>query len=47
MISTHHPIVDMLAGGTNYFATYNITEEWTMRGQSAVMSYWPASYSSC
>jgi ubiquinone/menaquinone biosynthesis C-methylase UbiE len=39
--STHHPFMDHeLSGGANYFATYNITEEWTKRGQTAVMSFW-------
>jgi hypothetical protein len=28
------------AGGTGYFATYNITEEWINGGQSALMSFW-------
>ena len=33
----HHP---GLAGRrTDYFATYNWTEEWTMGGQSALMSF--------
>ena len=41
IVSTHHPFMDHeLAGGTSYFATYNITEEWTKRGQTAVMSFW-------
>jgi hypothetical protein len=25
---------------TDYFATYNWTEEWTMGGQTALMSFW-------
>lgn len=41
IISTHHPFMDHdLAGGSDYFATYNITEEWTKGGQTAVLSFW-------
>jgi SAM-dependent methyltransferase len=41
IISTHHPFMDhALADGTDYFATYNITEEWSKGGQSAVTSFW-------
>jgi len=41
IISTHHPFMDhALAGGTDYFATCNITEEWTKGGRSAMMSFW-------
>jgi SAM-dependent methyltransferase len=40
IISTHHPFMDhALAGGSDYFATYNITEEWTKGGRSALMSF--------
>ena len=41
IVSTHHPFMDhALGSGDDYFATYNITEEWTKRGQTAVMSFW-------
>jgi ubiquinone/menaquinone biosynthesis C-methylase UbiE len=41
IISTHHPFMDHdLAGGSDYFATYNITEEWAKGGQTAVLSFW-------
>jgi ubiquinone/menaquinone biosynthesis C-methylase UbiE len=41
IISTHHPFMDhALAGGSDYFATYNITEEWTKGGRSTLMSFW-------
>jgi SAM-dependent methyltransferase len=41
VISTHHPFMDHpLAGGTDYFATYDFTEEWTKGGQTAQMRFW-------
>jgi SAM-dependent methyltransferase len=41
VISTHHPFMDHpLAGGPDYFATYDFTEEWTKGGQSALMRFW-------
>jgi SAM-dependent methyltransferase len=41
VISTHHPFMDHpLAGGPDYFATYDFTEEWTKGGQSAAMRFW-------
>ena len=41
IVSTHHPFMDhTLAGGEDYFATYQITEEWTKSGQTALMSFW-------
>jgi ubiquinone/menaquinone biosynthesis C-methylase UbiE len=41
IMSTHHPFMDHdLAGGSDYFATYSITEEWTKGGQTAVLSFW-------
>jgi hypothetical protein len=35
---THHP--GLIGHKTDYFATYNWTEEWTMGGQSTLMSFW-------
>lgn len=45
IVSVDHPfaifLMDRLAGGkTSYFQTRNRTEEWTMGGQSAQMSFW-------
>jgi SAM-dependent methyltransferase len=35
-----HAIQRLDGRRTNYFETYNWTEEWTMGGQTAVMSFW-------
>jgi SAM-dependent methyltransferase len=45
IVAVDHPFavqaVELLAGRrTTYLATYNWTEEWTMRGQTALMSFW-------
>jgi SAM-dependent methyltransferase len=41
VISTHHPFMDHpLAGGPDYFATYDFTEEWTKGGQTVLMRFW-------
>ena len=45
IVSVDHPFainaIHRLAGRkTDYFATYNWTEEWTMGGQTALMSFW-------
>ncbi|MDH6130042.1 class I SAM-dependent methyltransferase [Kitasatospora sp. GP82] len=45
IVSVDHPFaihgIHRLAGRkTNYYATYNWTEEWTMGGQAAPMSFW-------
>jgi SAM-dependent methyltransferase len=45
IVSVDHPFaihgMDYVAGRkTDYFATYNWTEEWTMDGQTARMSFW-------
>jgi SAM-dependent methyltransferase len=45
IVAVDHPfaihLMHRLAGrGTDYSATYNWTEEWTMAGQTAVMSFW-------
>jgi SAM-dependent methyltransferase len=41
VISTHHPFMDhLLAGGPDYFATYDFTEEWTKGGQTMLMRFW-------
>ena len=41
VISTHHPFMDhTLAGGPDYFATYEFSEEWTKGGQSVAMRFW-------
>ena len=29
-----------LAGGPDYFATYDFTEEWTKGGQTVLMRFW-------
>jgi len=45
IVAVDHPFaihgIQRLAGRrTNYFATYSWTEEWTMGGQTALMSFW-------
>jgi len=41
VISTHHPFMDQPSPGQDdYFATYEITEEWAMNGQTALMRFW-------
>jgi SAM-dependent methyltransferase len=45
IVAVDHPFaihgIQRLAGRrTNYFETYNWTEEWTMGGQTVVMSFW-------
>jgi SAM-dependent methyltransferase len=41
VISTHHPFMDHPnPGQPDYFATYEIAEEWTMNGQTALMRFW-------
>lgn len=41
VISTHHPFMDhQVADGTDYFATYDFTEEWTKGGQTVLMRFW-------
>jgi len=41
VISTHHPFMDhALAGGPDYFATYDFTEEWAKGGQAMLMRFW-------
>jgi SAM-dependent methyltransferase len=41
VISTHHPFMDhTLAGGSNYFATYDFTETWERGGQRVQMRFW-------
>jgi SAM-dependent methyltransferase len=45
IVSVDHPFaihgIHRMAGrGTNYFATYNWTEEWTLGGQTVPMSFW-------
>jgi SAM-dependent methyltransferase len=41
VISTHHPFMDhALAGGPDYFATYDFTEQWTKGGQTVLMRFW-------
>ena len=45
IVSVDHPFVTFLADreagrDPDYFATYNWTEEWTMGGQTALMSFW-------
>lgn len=41
MISTHHPFMDhLVARGTNYFATYDFTEEWQVGRHTAKMRFW-------
>jgi len=39
--STHHPFMDhLLAANSNYFATYEITEEWEHGGRTVMMRFW-------
>jgi SAM-dependent methyltransferase len=41
VISTHHPFMDhVLARGTDYFATYDFSEEWSKGGQTMTMRFW-------
>ncbi len=41
VISTHHPFMDhLLAGGSDYFATYDFTEEWTRGERTVTMRFW-------
>jgi SAM-dependent methyltransferase len=41
VISTHHPFMDhALAGGTNYFATYDFSEQWSKDGHTMRMRFW-------
>lgn len=41
VISTHHPFMDhTLAGGSNYFATYDFTETWQRGDQRVQMRFW-------
>jgi SAM-dependent methyltransferase len=45
IVAVDHPFaihsLELLAGRrTDYFATYNWTEEWNMGGQTALMSFW-------
>jgi SAM-dependent methyltransferase len=41
VISTHHPFMDhALAGGTDYFATYEFVDEWEKGGQAMSMRFW-------
>lgn len=39
--STHHPFMDHAhSGGDDYFATYRITEEWSVGDQQVTMQFW-------
>jgi len=45
IVSVDHPFAINLmhrqaGSGSDYFATYNWTEEWTMDGQTAQLSFW-------
>jgi SAM-dependent methyltransferase len=41
VISTHHPFMDhALAGGPNYFATYDFTETWQRGDHHVRMRFW-------
>jgi SAM-dependent methyltransferase len=41
VISTHHPFMDHAsAGGGDYFATYEIEEEWTKAGERMAVRFW-------
>lgn len=41
VISTHHPFMDhTLADGEDYFATYQLNEEWELGGRVASMRFW-------
>jgi SAM-dependent methyltransferase len=41
VISTHHPFMDhALAGGSDYFATYDFTETWQRGGRRVQMRFW-------
>lgn len=41
VISTHHPFMDhAVAGGEDYFATYDFTEDWERGGETVRMRFW-------
>lgn len=41
VISTHHPFMDhALAGGSDYFATYDFSEDWHSGEQAVQMRFW-------
>lgn len=41
VFSTHHPAMDhAAAGGSDYFATYPFTEEWTLEEHTVTMRFW-------
>ncbi|WNV76526.1 methyltransferase domain-containing protein [Geodermatophilus sp. DSM 44513] len=41
VVSTHHPFMDhALAGGRDYFATYDFTDEWRRGGRTMRMRFW-------
>jgi SAM-dependent methyltransferase len=41
VISTHHPFMDhALAGGSDYFATYDFTDTWQRGGRRVQMRFW-------
>jgi SAM-dependent methyltransferase len=41
VISTHHPFMDHApAGGGDYFATYEISEEWSKQGERMTVRFW-------
>lgn len=41
VISTHHPLMDhRAAGGRDYFAIYQWTQEWLKAGQVTTMRFW-------
>jgi len=41
IVSTHHPFMDhVLSGEDDYFATYLITDEWTLGDEQVTMQFW-------
>jgi SAM-dependent methyltransferase len=41
VVSTHHPFMDhRMSGHDDYFATYQLTEQWTKHGHTATMRFW-------
>ena len=40
IVSVDHPVIGLVQGNGDYFATYKRSEEWTFGGHTALMSFW-------
>ncbi|WP_422804742.1 class I SAM-dependent methyltransferase [Streptomyces noursei] len=40
IVSVDHPSIGLVQPGTDYFATYKHSEEWTLGGHTALMTFW-------